>query len=129
MTWFGICVTYTRFYRGCIAQGIDRNKLPYASKLNPYASYYAIAWILVICTFSGWDVFLKGKWDTATFVTNYLPFALFPILYIISRFVTGVGLIKPADMDFKTGLAEIEANSYDEPPPRNMAEKIWNKIM
>lgn len=28
-------------------------------------------------------------------------------------------------MDFKTGIAEIEAASYDEPPPRNFAEKIW----
>lgn len=111
MTWFGICVTYLRFYKGLKAQGISRVNFPYASKLNPYAAYYAICWILVICFFSGFSVFLKGKWDTAVFVTNYLPFILFPILYIVSRLVSGVGLVRPEDMDFHTGLAEIEADT------------------
>jgi amino acid transporter len=112
MTWFGICFTYIRFYKGLKAQGIDRYQFPYASKLNPYAAYYALVWIILICFFSGWSVFLKGSWDTATFVTNYLPFILFPILYVTSRFINGIPLVKPADMDFKSGLAEIEADTY-----------------
>jgi amino acid transporter len=80
--------------------------------LNPYAAWYALVWILVICVFSGFSVFLKGSWDTATFVTNYLPLVLFPILYFGSRFYNGIPLIEPADMDFKSGLDEIEADTY-----------------
>lgn len=129
MTWFGISFTYLRFYKGLRAQGIDRTNFPFASKLNPYAAYYSIVWIMVICFFSGFSVFLKGGWDTATFVTNYLPFILFPILYIGSRFYSGVPMIKPADMDFQSGLAEIEAETYDEPPPRNWVEKFWGWLM
>jgi amino acid transporter len=41
MTWFGIAVTYIRFYAGTKAQGLDRSKLPYSSKLQPYAAWYA----------------------------------------------------------------------------------------
>ncbi|KAG8806870.1 hypothetical protein FRC17_004759 [Serendipita sp. 399] len=111
------------------SQGIDRTQLPYASKLNPYASYYALVSILIICLFSAWDVFLKGKWNTARFVTNYLPFVLFPILYAIARFINKTPLVKPSEMDFQTGLAEIEAATYDEPPPRNIVEKFWSKLM
>jgi yeast amino acid transporter len=125
MTWFGICFTYIQFYKGLKVQGIDRSSLPYASKLNPYAAWYALVWIIVICFFSGFSVFLPGNWSTATFVTNYLPFILFPILYSTMRIVTRIPMIKPGDMDFKSGLAEIEAATYDEPPPRNAMERFF----
>jgi hypothetical protein len=28
-------------------------------------------------------------------------------------------------MDFYTGLAEIEADTYEEPPPKNKVEAFW----
>lgn len=49
MTWFGICVTYLRFYKGLKAQGIDRTNLPFASKLQPYAAIYSGTFCLIIC--------------------------------------------------------------------------------
>ena len=33
--------------------------------------------------------------------------------------------VKPEDMDFVTGLDEVIADSYDEPPPKNLWEKFW----
>jgi hypothetical protein len=32
-------------------------------------------------------------------------------------------------MDFISGLAEIEAESYDEPPPRNKWEAFWQWLV
>jgi amino acid permease len=49
MTWFGIAVTYVRFYAGMKAQGYDRSKLPFSSRLQPYAAWYVIVSTLVIC--------------------------------------------------------------------------------
>ncbi|KAI0724489.1 amino acid permease [Cerioporus squamosus] len=129
MTWFGICVTYVRFYKGFKVQGFDRATLPYAHVLQPYAAWYAIFMCLLICFFSGFSVFIKGHWATDTFVTNYLPFALFPVLYIGAKLYFRVPLVKPEDMDFVTGLKEIEADCYDEPPPRNWVERFWGWLM
>ncbi|EGN92085.1 hypothetical protein SERLA73DRAFT_117803 [Serpula lacrymans var. lacrymans S7.3] len=129
MTWFGITVTYLRFYKGITRQGYDRSKLPYSSRLQPYAAWYACISCIVICFFSGWTVFLKDQWNTATFVTNYLPFALFPVLYISSRLYYRVGPVSADDMDFESGLAEIEADTYDEPPPKNKFEAFWAWLM
>ncbi|EIW64731.1 amino acid permease [Trametes versicolor FP-101664 SS1] len=129
MTWFGISVTYVRFYKGFKLQGFDRATLPYAHVLQPYAAWYAIFMCLFICFFSGWAVFLKGKWATDTFVTNYLPLALFPILYIGAKLYFRTPMVRPEDMDFITGLKEIEAETYDEPPPRNWVEKWWQWLM
>ncbi|KII83780.1 hypothetical protein PLICRDRAFT_46961 [Plicaturopsis crispa FD-325 SS-3] len=129
MTWFGITFTYLRFYKGFRAQGLDRSNLPFASILQPYAAWYAMCGCLLLCLFSGWSVFLKDKWDTATFVTNYLPFALFPVLYVGAKFVTKTPMKKPSEMDFTSGLAEIEADCYEEPAPRNKMEAFWAWLM
>jgi len=108
MTWFGICVTYIRFRQGFIAQGLDRAILPYTSRLQPYAAWFGAISCIVICFFSGWAVFLKGQWNTATFVTNYLPLALFPVWYFGARIWYKVPPVRPEDMDFVTGVKEIE---------------------
>ncbi|KAI0036687.1 amino acid permease [Vararia minispora EC-137] len=129
MTWFGIGVTYLRFYEGMKAQGIDRKSLPFWTRLQPFAAWYTVISTIIICFFSGWAVFLRGKWDTATFVTNYLPLALFPLLYICSRLYFRQGPVAPEKMDFVSGIAEIEAESWDEPPPKNGWERFWAWLM
>jgi hypothetical protein len=85
--------------------------------------------IVVHFQFSGWAVFLKNSWDTATFVTNYLPFVLFPILYIVARLWRKQGPAKPEEMDFISGIAEIEAATCDEPEPKNAWEKFWRWVV
>ena len=54
---------------------------------------------------------------------------LFPILYVGARIWRRCSFIAPSQMDFITGLAEVEAASYDEPPPRNWVERVWNFIV
>ena len=130
MTWFGIAFTYTRFYAGLKAQGYDRSKLPFSSSLQPFAAWYAVFWTLLICFFSGFSTFLKGNWVVADFVTNYLPLVLFPIALIIGRYVMyPIPMAKPEEMDFVSGIAEIEADSYDEPPPTTLTGKFWAWLM
>ena len=60
------------------------------------------------------------------FVTQYLSLVLFFVLYVVSKFFIHPGAIKrPAEMDFETDIAEIEAETYDDPPPSNMMERFW----
>ncbi|KAF8746248.1 hypothetical protein AX14_000046 [Amanita brunnescens Koide BX004] len=125
MTWFGISVSYIRFYQGLKAQGYDRKRLPFTSRFQPYAAYYAAFWTFFVCLFSGWTVFLKGKWNTATFVTNYLPLMLFPVLYLSSRLYYKQGPVPADEIDLVTGIKEVEQETYDEPPPRNKVEAFW----
>ncbi|KAG1838432.1 amino acid permease [Suillus subalutaceus] len=87
ISWFGISMTYLRFYKGMQVQGIDRKTLPYYTNLQPYAAWWAVVLTITICFFSGWTVFL---WSTVTFVTNYILFITWPILYVGARFYYGV---------------------------------------
>ncbi|KAI0036688.1 amino acid permease [Vararia minispora EC-137] len=129
MTWFGIGVTYLRFYAGMKRQGIDRRSLPFWTRFQPFAAWYTVISTVLICFFSGWAVFLRGNWDTATFVTNYLPLMLFPVLYIGARIYFRQGPVTAEKMDFVSGIAEIEAESWDEPPPKNVWERFWAWLM
>lgn len=82
-----------------------------------------------VLQFSGWSVFLKDNWDTATFVTNYLPLILFPIFYIGAKIWKRVPPRRPEEMDFVTNIKEIEAEMYDEPVPRNWVERFWGWLV
>ena len=62
--------------------------------------------------FSGFTVFLRGEWATDVFVTNYLPLIMFPVMYLGARLCLKVSPVKPSDMDFQSGLKEIELDSY-----------------
>lgn len=42
-------------------------------------------------------------------MTNYLPMMLFPILYVGAKIWKRVPIVKPNEMDFHSGIAEIEA--------------------
>jgi len=49
MTWFGITITYLRFYKGLKRQGIDRTTLPFYTRSQPYAAWYGCCSTFIIC--------------------------------------------------------------------------------
>lgn len=102
--WLGICITAIRFRRGLKAQGIDPKNLPWYSKLMPFAAYWGLGWTIIIILFAKWSVFLKGRWNTASFITNYLPIPVFFILYFGYKFWYRTKLIRASEMDFVTGI-------------------------
>jgi amino acid transporter len=106
--WFGICLTEIRFRAGLKAQGIDPKSLPWHSKLQPYAAYYGIVWVLLIILFADWQVFLKGNWDHAAFITNYFPIPVFICLFFGYKFWYKTKWIPASEMDFVTGITSFK---------------------
>ncbi|KAI9567929.1 amino acid permease [Boletus coccyginus] len=132
VSWFGIGVTYLRFYKGMKAQGIDRKTLPFASKLQPYAGWWCVCGSGLVLFFSGWEAFLnndpsvsKNNWSVrrdnsfvSKFLTDYIPIILFPILYIAAKRIMNAPTVSVDKMDFVTNVAEFDAMAYDEPPSK-----------
>jgi len=127
LTWWGIFVTYIRWHAGVKAQNIDKSLFPFRAPFQPYLSWYGLFMTSLILFFNGWAVFIEGNWDTATFVTSYIPLVMFVILYFGYKFFTKVKFIALEDMDFMTGSRDVEEE--EEVPPKNLAEKIWRSIM
>ncbi|KAF8552154.1 hypothetical protein OG21DRAFT_1486409 [Imleria badia] len=125
VTWFGIGVTYLRFYQGLKAQGIDRKTLTFRSRVQPFAAWWCVCGSGFGLIFSAWFVFLKGNWSTITFLVNYFPIAFFLILYVVAKCCMRVHFVKAIDMDFVTNVADFDAMTYDDPPPKNWSEAFW----
>ncbi|ORY31445.1 amino acid permease/ SLC12A domain-containing protein [Naematelia encephala] len=130
LTWLGICITYIRFAKGMREQGIDRRGLPFASRMNYKAclAWYASVLIVIILFFSSWTSF-RGGFDAESFFTNYIPCILFPIMWVGYKLIFRTKFVRASEMDFESGLEEIEADSYEEPKPRNAVERVWAFIM
>ena len=102
--WLGICLTGIRFRQGLKAQGIDPQNLPWYSKLTPYAAWWGLMWTVIIILFADWQVFLSGNWDTASFITNYIPILFFFGMFFGYKFYHKTKWIPGSDMDFVTGI-------------------------
>ena len=48
-----------------------------------------------------------------------------PILFLAASYVMKSKFVRVEDMDFISGVDEVIADTYDEPPPKNVWEKFW----
>ncbi|PWY87660.1 hypothetical protein BO70DRAFT_369638 [Aspergillus heteromorphus CBS 117.55] len=71
VTYIAMCVNYLFFHRALKAQGFQRAKLPYRGYFQPYGTWIALIWLVVVEIFYGYAVFLRGHWDAGTFFCDY----------------------------------------------------------
>lgn len=109
IAWWCIVFTYIRFYHGLKHYGLSRSDLPYKAPLQPYASYAAFIFFTLVILFSGFTVFLRGHWDSPTFVVNYLCIPCFFLLWIGYKVVSKSKWVALDQMDFETGRRTLDA--------------------
>lgn len=59
---------------------------------------------------NGFAVFVKGYWNTSTFITSYVGILIFALLYLGHRFSLGrrdKWLLRPLEIDLQSGLQEV----------------------
>ncbi|RDI78029.1 hypothetical protein Vi05172_g12012 [Venturia inaequalis] len=82
VNWIIICMIYLRFQYACKKQGINRHTdLPWAAPLQPYTTWFSLTLFITLLLTGGYSSFIKGKWDTETFVSSYINIPLIFALY------------------------------------------------
>jgi yeast amino acid transporter len=79
--------------------------------------------------FSGWIVFLKDHWETDTFITNYLPVALFPIMFVGCKVYRKTRFVRVEEMDFVSGVEEVVRDRYVHVHPTTLLRVKLNRYM
>ncbi|CAD6887368.1 unnamed protein product [Tilletia controversa] len=127
VSWWVISLTYLRFHKGLKTQGIvrDHKTFPFVSPLQPYLGWWTLIWTSIVMLFCGFKNFINGYFDTASFVTSYLPLPLFFVIWVGYKLWHKTKVVKAEEMDFYTGLKEILDEEVEEAPPRNLWEKFW----
>ncbi|KAF1849302.1 uncharacterized protein K460DRAFT_365186 [Cucurbitaria berberidis CBS 394.84] len=127
-TWCSICVTYTRFRKALIAQGVDRNTLVFKSVFQPYTAWIAFTYFALILVFNGFKVFTQSPWgpdQLTSFFTAYVGVLIFVLLYAFWKIFKRTKFVIPAEADIWTGKAALDAEVWPEQIPRNFLEKFW----
>ena len=110
ISWICCCIVYIRFRKATSAQQIA--DIPYRSPIQPYASWICLVAFTILLLLNGYSVFLRGHWDTSTFITAYVGIPVFLSLYFGHRYFacrTRPWLYSPGDVDLKSGLDEVLA--------------------
>lgn len=111
-----MCITYIFFYNACKAQGVDRSKLPYYGRFQPYCAYIAAVWLFVVTCYYGYTCYLP--WDVSSFFSNYTMQLFIPPLYIIWKLVKRTRIVRPheADLEWEKPLIDAYEATFLEPP-------------
>ncbi|EMR67323.1 hypothetical protein MGN70_011542 [Eutypa lata] len=108
MTWISILVTHIWFVRARKAQGLANSEMPYVAPLGIWGSYGALAVCILISLTKSFEVFVKGRWNTATFVTSYLGIPVYLVLIFGHKLYTRSKGVRPHECDFYTGKDIID---------------------
>ncbi|KAF2718803.1 hypothetical protein K431DRAFT_252458 [Polychaeton citri CBS 116435] len=122
--WINIEIVYLRFYYGCKKQGIDRKELPWKGPLQPYGAWLALIGFSLLLLTGGFTVFIKGQWDTQTFVSNYFNIPLIFYLYFGYKFWKKTKIVPLDELPIRHFL-EIAKNN---PEPLETPKKGWKKL-
>ncbi|CAH0046502.1 unnamed protein product [Clonostachys solani] len=108
LSWIAILVTHIYWCRARKAQGVTNEMLPYAAPLGVWGSYGALFMCILIALCKNFEVFTKGNWDTASFVTGYLGIPIFLVLIFGYKIVYKTKGYKPQEVDLFSGKDIID---------------------
>ena len=103
IAWFTIALSHYRFRRAYVKQGNSLKDLPFVAKFFPWAPLIALTLVSVIIIGQGISIFrdVDRGWLSLTleFLSTYVGFIAFILLYFGYKFIKKTKLIKLEDCD------------------------------
>ncbi|CZT08718.1 probable DIP5 Glutamate and aspartate permease-able to mediate transport of other amino acids [Rhynchosporium graminicola] len=137
LTWISILIAHICFVNARKAQGIPDSALAYVAPCGKWGSVGALAFSILIAIFKGFALFCwkklgQKRFDTETFVTTYLGFPLYFIMYFGYKFYMKTSIIKSEDVDLYSGKARIDREEQEylaaEMERKGIPETKWERI-
>ena len=105
------------------AQGVSRETLPWKSVLQPYTAWYGFIGSTIITLVAGFPVFLKGDWDTSTFVASYIGIPIFIVPIVIWKLWHKTKFERASTIDLFAGRLR-EGEVEEKPEPTGFGAKV-----
>ncbi|KAF7554901.1 hypothetical protein G7046_g6681 [Stylonectria norvegica] len=90
-------VTFLQYYQACKVQGVDRSKMPYYGRFQPYGTYIALFFQSLIVIFYGYSSFTP--WSVSNFFSNYTMQLVAPVLFIGWKLIKKTRWVRPHEVD------------------------------
>lgn len=115
LNYFGTCITYLHFYASLRRQGVNREEiLPYRGRCQPYAAWYAVCGTGIMTLVLGYNLFLAGGWDIASFFLNYVMIGVFVVMFVFWKLFRRTRYVRPGTADLQLGNIKREIDEYEE---------------
>jgi amino acid transporter len=127
-SWICCCFIYVRYRKAENAQNITN--IPFRSRFQPYTVWVSGIGFSVLLLLGGLKVFIKGYWNTETFLTSYIGIVVFAVLYFGHKFTAGRNdkwAFAPDEVDLHSGLAEVISLETPAPPREKWYQK-WKAV-
>ncbi|KIK98890.1 hypothetical protein PAXRUDRAFT_9247 [Paxillus rubicundulus Ve08.2h10] len=122
--WLSINTTYLRYFYGLRMQGIVPRGI-YRSPLQPYASMWAVFWVIFYILVSGISVF--WNWSGPQFIASYINLPIFFCLLVGYKLWFKTKIVPLADLDFVSNVPSLEETG-DEGLLLEKSSK-WNRLL
>lgn len=109
-SWVCVCIIYVLFRKATDQQNITSTDMPYRSRTQPYFSWISGIGFFILILLSGYQVFLKGQWETSTFLSAYIGIPAFLAILFAHKFTAGRydrWARLPHEVDLTSGLQEL----------------------
>ncbi|KAM5356705.1 hypothetical protein ACJ41O_003351 [Fusarium nematophilum] len=110
-SWIMCTVIFLRFRKACDSQGV---RVPYRSRIQPYAAWVSLVVLVFLLLCNGFTLFYPGQFTAAGFLTAYLGIPLFLVLYFGHKLTLGRKdrwLHRPSEVNLVDGVHEVEADA------------------
>ncbi|CAH0057889.1 unnamed protein product [Clonostachys solani] len=129
-SWICCIIVFLRFRKACAAQNVLP---PYRSVTQPYASWFALFFVIMLLLVNGFTVFFPGRFTASQFLTSYIGIPIFLGIYLTHRIVfrKEPWAYPPSEIDLVTGVHEIEADAArwkEAEEKRGENNKWWAKL-
>ncbi|CZR65803.1 related to general amino acid permease [Phialocephala subalpina] len=120
VSWSVILFNHIRLHQALKKQGISRQELPWHHWWTPYSSRVGLFFCILFLLTGGFSVFIKGNWDTATFISSDIPIVI--ILYTGWKLFKGTNIQTLESIPIQMALDEMNDNPEEKiTPPKGWA--------
>ncbi|KAF7292783.1 AA-permease domain-containing protein [Mycena indigotica] len=106
ITWCGVALSHTRWYRAMKVQGMSREELPFRSWTQPYGAWAVLISFSIIIFFNGYTTFMTKPFDYQSFISSYINIPFFIILFIGWKISHKTKWVSLSEMDCSTHYVE-----------------------
>jgi len=132
MNYSWMTLTYIRFHKACKAQG-RYDSLPFKGMFMPWGAYIALFFLVLVMFTNGFEVFIKGNWNTQTFITSYFVIPYNIVLYAIGKFMyrKEQGIKSLMEVDLISDVQEIDEDeewhkAQRKLNPMTRSQRFWD---
>ncbi|KAJ9642596.1 amino acid transporter [Knufia peltigerae] len=111
LSWVSILITHIRFIQARRAQGVRDETLAYTAPFGLGGSCVALGFTLLFCLIKNFTVFIPsesyGDFDYKTFITGYIGFPVYIIMYLAWKWYHNTKILKPHQVDLQSDRQRI----------------------